>query len=255
MGYRPSRGRRLVIAFAFMVAVAIPVYFIANAYRGRENGPLIALTGLRETETPIPTPIPASILGLPATWTAVPTITARSTVTPTLTATPSPTPTLPYDFAEGFIDEVVHIYENGPRTMVKIVVPGVLAGEYEATVEIGATQWDYVCLILEESQDHLFCVGGRLPSRSLALIQVFQIVGDGEDSPLVFEETFSVPPFLLATATKTKRPASTSKPKNTPTLTNTPLPTDPPPPTATACPPQPTAPPWASPTPPGNPPC
>lgn len=243
MGYRLSRGRRLAVAFAFMVAVAIPVYFIANAYRDRETGPLIAMTGLGETETDVP----EAIRGLPATWTPIHTPTAIATVALTPTTTPSPPGILlGYDFSEAFVTEVIHLAENTPRTMVKIVVPGVLVGEYEAKVEIGTTQWDYVCLMLEESVDHLFCVGGRLPSRSLALIEVFQIVGGGEELILVFEDTFAVPPYLAPTPTKTRRPASTQKPANTST---------PKPPATATCPPKPIPPPWASPTPPGNPPC
>jgi len=254
MGYRLSRGSRLFVAFAFMIAVAIPVYFIANAYRDRETGPQIAMTGLGETETSVP----EAIRGLPATWTPILTVPARTTVTPTPTTTPGSSVTLSYDFSEAFVSEVVHLDENRPRTMVKIVVPGVLVGEYEAKVEIGTTQWDYVCLMLEESLDYLFCVGDRLPATSLASIQVFQIVDGAEDPILVFDDIFAVPPFLAATPTKTQRPASTPKPKNTPTktptATSTLVPASTTAPTAT-CPPQPTAPPWASPTPPGNPPC
>jgi len=254
MGYRPSRGRRLAVAFAFMIAVAVPVFFIANAYRDRENGPLIALTGLRETETSVPN----AFVGLPATWTPLPTITPRNTTSPTPTTTPSPSTTLGFDFSGAFISEVVHLTENGPQTMVKIVVPGLLEREYEANVEIGTTRRDFVCLMLEESEDHLFCVGARLPSRSFALIQVYLVDGGGEDPILVFEENFTVPPFFVATPTQTRRPAPTPKPKKTatptPIPTNTIVPTNPPAPTAT-CPPQPTAPPWASPTPPGNPLC
>jgi hypothetical protein len=220
-----------------MVAVAIPVYFIANAYRERGIPIAIALTGLERTETSTAT----RSAQLPPNWTKTPTGTPTPTITPTPSATPTPT-ALTLDFSDAFISEVVHIVENGPKTLVKIVVPGGVEGDFHAVVEIVLQSWDYTCITTEESDDHLFCVGGRLPETNQAVLQVFQVLDEDDDSILVYETLFEVPPYIPATATRTPKsgggppppPQNTATPTPTPTITNTPSPTLTPTNTATA---------------------
>ena len=125
-------------------------------------------------------------------------------------------PNTGYDFSKAFIDNVVHLPEGGGRTMVTIVVPGVLDGEFHAEVLIGSDSWDYQCVILVGSEDHLFCFGDRLPETDEAVIRVFEIFEESEESVLVFEAQFSVYEFV---PTKTNTP---SAPRHTSTITPTP---------------------------------
>lgn len=246
------------MGFVFTVAVAVPVYFIANAYRERGQPLAIALTGLERTATFTPSPIAV----LPPVWTSTATVTVTSTVTvsPTPTATPTATPSSnAFDFSEAFISSVFH-QQNGLKTVITIVVPGGIAGEFRAAIEIGLQDWDYPCVVSGDSGDELLCLGDRLPQSNQAYIELFQTLQTGEE--MVFEALFSVPVYFPPTATNTRRPGATKPPANTPTPSNTPTatftatvtpsntspPTNTPPPTNTS-PPTNTytpPPPWAS---------
>lgn len=239
MRIRRGLGRKIIIAILFVTAVAIPVYFITDAYIEREDPALLARVEITPSETPTPTETPI----FPPTWTPRPSSTPSSTPSETPTPSPTPTeiliPTTGYDFSLAYIKNVVHLPEAGGRTMVTIVVPGTLEGDFFGQVEIQPDFWQYECVMLAGSEDHLFCFGDRLPESDDAIIRVFERLEERGDPVMVFEAEFEV--FKLM-PTKTNTPAGprptardTSTPTATPTPppTSTPTPTNTPPPTAT----------------------
>ena len=224
MRYRRGLGRQFLIAIIFVIAVATPVYFISDAYLDREGYARVAQVAQVEelvTVTLEPTKTPM----LPPTWTPEPSLTPL----PTFTSSPTPTelfiPNTGYDFSNAYIDNVVHLPEGGGRTMVTIVVPGNLNGEFYAEVLIESDSWDYKCVMIEGSEDHLFCFGDRLPGTDEALILVYEVLEESGESVLVYEAEFEVVEFV-PTKTHTPVPPRTTA-TNTPTPTNTlsPLPT------------------------------
>jgi hypothetical protein len=220
MRFRRGLIRQIGIAIFFVFAVGIPVYFISDAYIERED--LAQLVHLDRTATHTITPTDTPVF--PPTWTPRPTSTP--TATPTTTATPTEIliPNTGYDFSGAYIENVVHLPERGGQTMVTIVVPGVIDGEFFAEVEIEDDSWGYVCVILVESEDHLFCFGPRLPGADDARILVFEELGAEGGTTLVFEAEFEVHEFVPAsTNTPTRHPAT-----STASFTITPTPTIPP---------------------------
>ena len=233
MRFRRGLGRQIIIAILFVTAVAIPVYFISDAYIEREDLAVLARVEVMPTVTPTPTETPI----FPPTWTPRPSSTPSSTPTETPTPAATPTeiliPTTGYDFSLAYIKNVVHLPEAGGRTMVTIVVPGTLEGDFLAQVEIQPDFWQYECVMLAGSEDHLFCFGDRLPESDDAIIQVFERLEESGESIMVFEAEFEVfklmptktntPQAPRATATLTPTPTITPAPTNafTPTPTST----------------------------------
>jgi hypothetical protein len=219
---RNRRGlfRQLIVAIIFVTAVAIPVYFITDAYIDREDLTFFALLDNAPSK-PTKTSTPTITQLFPPTWTPRPSPTTLPTKTPTPTITSTPTeiiiPITGTDFSDAYIDSVLHLPEAGGRTMVTIVVSGVVEGEFYAWVEIGDDNWLYECVIRSWSDDHLFCFGGRLPGTTQARIAVYEVLED-ETEKLVFEADFAVAQFV-----PTKTPTS-SVPR--PTATETPTPTN-----------------------------
>lgn len=198
---------------------------------------LVARLDRNPTETATATNTPV----FPPTWTARPSSTPSETPTPSATPTELIIPNTGYDFSKAYIDNVVHLPEGGGRTMVTIVVPGVLDGKFYAEVLIGADSWNYECVVLKGSEDHLFCFGDRLPGTDEALILVYEELEETGKLVLVYEAEFEVAEFV---PTKTNTPRSpnptaqnTSTPTTSttqlPTTTSTPAPTNTPSPTAT----------------------
>jgi hypothetical protein len=113
----------------------------------------------------------------------------------------------------------MHLTDNGPQTMIKIITDSSLEGVYRADIEILWNSWDFNCLILGDENDHLFCLGRRLPVTTQASIEVFELLGGGEGE-LVFTGTFEVPALgPTKTPKPTRRPQSTQGPTSIPTST------------------------------------
>ncbi len=201
----------------------------------------------------------ASMIGTPSLSTDMP---ATSTVTPMVEFTPVPTLPPPSavelipvsGFSNATIKEVVHI-ENGHQTLIKILTPEELAGQFFAEVEVLWSRWEYVCTVFEQNSKYLFCFGGRLPATTQAVIRVHQLMDEYGSSTLVFSTDFAVPE-LVPTPTNppgippSQEPAPTNTPEifptveppppDTPTIEPPPLDTPTPKPTRT---PRPTKPP------------
>jgi hypothetical protein len=227
--------RQLGIAVLFVVAVAIPVYFITDAYLVREDLALLAMVARTPTNTPISTETPV----FPPTWTPKPSPTPSETPTPTPSETPTEIliPNTGFDFSGAFIKSVYQIPEGGGMTMITIVVLSNIQGEFFAEIEIPSDQWEYQCVIRSWSDDHLFCFGERLQGTQVGTIRVFEVLDDGK-TVMVFEGNFVVYDFVPTnTPTATRLPLDTPTPTETliPTVTFTPTPS--PTPTNTIAPP------------------
>ncbi len=229
MRYRRGLGRQTLIAIIFVIAVAIPVYFISDAYLEREDMVLVARLDSTPTETATATITPM----FPPTWTPIPSSTPSETPTPSATPTELIIPNTGFDFSKAYIDNVVHLPEGGGRTMVTIVVPGFLDGEFFADVIIGTDSWDYECVMIEGRDDHLYCFGDTLPGTDEALILVYEVLKETGESVLVYDAEFEVAEFVPTKTNTPRGPNPTAQDTSTPTTTSTPAPTDTPLPTAT----------------------
>ena len=221
MGYQLNKV--LLIGFALLVALAIPIFFIlTRLLEFRETEAWLSQLSSQRTSTAGPT----DTLAPNSTHTPTPTQTPTLTPTPTSTLVPTAivSSTIDSNFLNAYIDNVVHINDDGPQTMIKIVTDSPLEGVYRADIEIQWNSWDYWCFILGDKNELLFCMGRQLPTTTEAAIMLYEVSDDGEEQ-LVFSDTFAVPALG---PTKTPRP--TKKPQSTqvPTATSTPTPTNPP---------------------------
>lgn len=224
MRYRRGLIRQFGIALIFVIAVGIPVHFISDAYLEREDSAQLANLDRTATHTTTYTVTPV----FPPTWTPRPSSTPTETPTPTATPTEILIPNTGFDFSGAYIENVVHLPERGGQTMVTIVVLGVIEGEFFAEVEIEDDSWEYECVILVKREDHLFCFGPRLPGADDARIQVFEDLGPGDGTALVFEAEFEVHEFVPASTNTPTRRSATATFTHLPTFTITPTPTIPP---------------------------
>ena len=231
MGYQLNKV--LLIGFALLVALAIPIFFIlTRLLEFRETEAWLSQLSSQRTSTAAP----ADTLVPTSTHTSTPTETPTLTPTPTSTLAPTAivSSTIDSDYLNAYIDNVVHIDDNGPQSMIKIIADRALEGEFRASVEIQWNSWDYFCFILGEEKDQLFCMGRRLPATTMAYLIVYEMDEDGNGVE-VFEATFEVPVML---PTQTPRPKKTLPPANTstPSSTSTPIATQTSNPTSTPLP-------------------
>jgi hypothetical protein len=229
-----SFNKILLIGFALILALAIPTLLIVERFLTlRETETWLSQLSAQRTDTAVP-----AATGTPTpTDTHTPTDTSSPTPSPTPTHSPTPSTTEflvpdPGDGSiNGYVDQVVHLDDDGPQTMIKIISEDALLGYYRAEIQIQWNTWRYDCFVLGDKNDNLFCLGRRLPITNQATIKVFEVLGTGEDQQ-VFESSFQVP---APGPTATPKPRNTSRPPaptNAPTDTPIP-PTSTPPPTLT----------------------
>jgi hypothetical protein len=249
MDQRSVLARGIPLALLFIFILAIPIYIITKAYINRETFTYTGRVFGQQSNT-----VSNNFIFEPTS-----TLTPQPSVTPTPTSTLTPTSTISptfivspgFDFSGAYVIEVIHFDEDGPQSIVKIKVPRVIVGEFFAEVRILWTEWDFTCILLEESEDHLFCVGPRLPPSNRASIRIYEVLSSGQTPVLVLESEFVVLEYVPSTSTPSKPkspPGFTPTPSITPTPTITPLPTQ----TYTPVPPTSTLPPWATPPTPGG---
>jgi len=219
-------SKQVVGIIGLLLSVVISGSFALKAFRDWEFNSPIAQFDER-----------VSMIGTPSLGTDIP---ATQTATPQVEA--SPVPTLPppaavelipvSGFSNAIIMEVVHI-ENGDQTLIKILTPEELEGQFFAEVEALWSRWTYACTVFEQNSKYLFCFGGRLPVTTQAVIHVHQLMDEYGSSTLVFSTDFAVPELVPT-------PTNPPGPQDTPTIEPPPLDTPTPKPTRT---PRPTKPP------------
>jgi len=147
---------------------------------------------------------------------------ARAAATTTATPTPGPSAVPPTGTSEVRFDPFEGAYVegvsqlSGGRSMVRIVVPLGVHGEFAATVTVWQTQ-SYFCFIPAAYTDKLYCIGPALPIGQRATIEVFQL---GTDPGLV-EPVFSAEFFVYVLLPTPRPPDDEAGPPQFPTLTPT----------------------------------
>jgi hypothetical protein len=205
-----SVGRILLISVVILASFGTTFLLIGN-YKLSETESLLAQLKLGTTRISVPTKSPEPSQNVTLTTIPSATSTATSTATPTPNIneqiTSTVTPQLGQDFSRANITNVVHLQENGPKSMLRISTPGVVEGDFFANVTIAWNNWDYDCIFIEEIINHLFCIGGRLPATSSAIVEVFEVVNADTEPILVFISEFRVPIFIpLPTNTPGSKP-------------------------------------------------
>ena len=197
----------VVIGFTLLLAMAGP-YLLLNTYLG-DNPPKnrALLAGELASATPVPRAAPTERPSPTTTTTAH----AISTLTPTAMAPGS-------NFDGAYVSGVTWL--DSGDTMVRIVVPNGVAGDYHAEVATSRTL-EYACLIPEGYEDRIYCIGSRLTRGATATIQVYH---RASPERLVFVSEFLA--FeVLPTPTATPTPGANSAfSSGTPTLAPTPSP-------------------------------
>jgi hypothetical protein len=250
MGVQLDLNRVLFFGFVLLIVLTIPIYFIVDRiFTLRETEAWLTQLSFQRTSTAeSPTSLPVT-----KTPTPIPTETPTPTQSPSPSPSPSPTGTLSpkpeHGFVNAYVDDVNHLDDNGPQTMIKIIADRSIEGVFRAEINILWNTWRYGCFILGDENDHLYCLGRRLPETNQATVKIYESIG-GVDEKMVFEEMFAVPPLNPPrNPTATRRPPSTqipNTPTNTPTPSSTPIPSSTPLPTNTPIPTA-TSPPWATP--------
>ena len=195
----------VVIGFTLLLAMAGP-YLLLNTYLG-DNPPKnrALLAGELASATPVPRAAPTERPSPTTTTTAH----AISTLTPTAMAPGS-------NFDGAYVSGVTWL--DSGDTMVRIVVPNGVAGDYHAEVATSRTL-EYACLIPEGYEDRIYCIGSRLTRGASATIHVYH---RASPERLVFVSEFLVAE-VLQTATATPKPDAKSA-FTSGTLTLTPVP-------------------------------
>ena len=197
----------VVIGFTLLLAMAGP-YLLLNTYLG-DNPPKnrALLASELASATPVPRAAPTERPSPTTTTTAH----AISTLTPTAMAPGS-------NFDDAYVSGVTWL--DSGDTMVRIVVPNGVAGDYHAEVAT-SRPLEYACLIPEGYEDRIYCIGSRLTRGATATIQVYH---RASPERLVFVSEFLA--FeVLPTPTATPTPGANSAfSSGTPTLAPTPSP-------------------------------
>jgi hypothetical protein len=150
-------------------------------------------------------------------------------------------------FARAYVEGVSTL--SSGRSMIRIVVPGGVAGKFTALVP-GWSDKPYPCFVPDWYDNRLYCIGDGLPPGAQAEIEVYQHYPGLPEPVLVYVTMFQVlsvlasPPPLDHSAELILPPTATLMPTNTPTRTPTPvatptptpMPSDTPTPPATALP-------------------
>lgn len=123
--------------------------------------------------------------------------------------------------SEAYILQVLHI-ENGAQSLIKIYLPEMSEGIYQAEVEAAWSRYHYLCNFFQEIEGVLYCFGERLPATNMAILVVYHSVGEGSSQELIYSTEFVVPEFV---ATPTWTPSGNSSPQSsvTPSVTPTPM--------------------------------
>ena len=92
------------------------------------------------------------------------------------------------DFTGAYILEVRKL--SSSRTMLRILVPAGVVGDYRAEVALEETS-DFQCVVLEDRTNELFCIGPMLPTGN-ANISIYHLNDRDDSSFLVFEVSYFI---------------------------------------------------------------
>ena len=218
---RPLWG---VVGLTLLLALAGPYLYLNTILGDNRTKNRAQLAGGLPSATPVPRDAP----------TEQPSPTGTATALAVLTLTPTATP--PGSNFDGAYVSGMTWLEDG-RTMVRIIVPAGAAGNYRAEVETNRSS-EYVCVIPEDHEDRIYCIGPQLPRGITAIIRVYH---SASAEQLVFVSEFIAMEVLptpspkatsgasgnviatsTSTPTSTLTPTLTSSPSITPTHTTTP---------------------------------
>ncbi len=195
--------RLFIVGVSLLFSGSLPI-LIGRLSAGQEE---VDSAPLRDraptvTDTPVRSHVPVG---------AAPTSTSRASL-----ATKPPTET-PDPFQRAHVDGVTQLADG--RSMIRLIVPGLIVGEYDAIVTVWRPQ-QFDCFIPDDSVHRLYCVGPHLPYGIEGLIEIIDMENPSQDGAPIVSLSFVVQQVAM-TATDPppdRRPApppSTKRPTST----------------------------------------
>lgn len=178
MNFRGRKYPILVVVLTIAGSIIVAILVVMETLPERMELGTILRT---RTATPSPSQTPKP---LNASATAIP-----MTVTPTMGPTVTDFPVPGADFSGAYVHGVAEL-EFG-RSMIRLVVPAGVEGEYTATVT-AENELAYQCFIPNGYSDRIYCFGPRLNLLEVVFIEVRHRAQSGSPEKVVFETEFRV---------------------------------------------------------------